>query len=235
MQRNRIPTIAAVMMVLFMGVTCPTNTQAQVGFLGLQVQGLDPLAAKALGLGSPSGVLVKDVAVGEPGAIAGIRRGDLIIKFNSKIVRTFADLILAVRTTKPRQNVPIEVRRDGIRFNFVLSTTKRPAPWNVKEKASHHYPDLGFAVTTLTNKVRKNFSIRWGATGLVVTTVEAEGIVSRGFREGEVIHQANLRDLWHPRQLTEHIEAARTSGRENLLLLVEGPAGYRYILMPLKK
>ena len=90
----------------------------------------------------------------------------------------------------------------------------RPAPWNVKEKASHHYPDLGFAVTTLTNKVRKNFSIRWGATGLVVTTVETEGIVSRGFREGEVIHQANLRDLWHPRQLTKHIEAARRSGRE---------------------
>ena len=235
MQRTRILTIAAVMMVLFMGVTCPTNTQAQVGFLGLQVQGLDPLAAKALGLRSPSGVLVKDVAVGEPGAIAGIRRGDLIIKFNSKTVGTFADLISAVRTTKPGQNVPIAVRRRGVRFNFVLSTTKRPAPWNVKEKASHHYPDLGFAVTTLTNKVRKNFSIRWGATGLVVTTVETEGIVSRGFREGEVIHQANLRDLWHPRQLTEHIEAARRSGRENLLLLVEGPAGYRYILMPLKK
>ena len=108
------------MIVLFMGVTCPTNTQAQVGFLGLQVQGLDPLAAKALGLRSPSGVLVKDVAVGEPGAIAGIRRGDLIIKFNSKTVRTFADLISAVRTTKPRENVPIEVRRSGMRFNFVL-------------------------------------------------------------------------------------------------------------------
>ena len=235
MQRTRILTIAAVITVLFMGVTCPTNTQAQVGFLGLQVQGLDPLAAKALGLRSPSGVLVKDVAAGEPGAVAGIRRGDLIIKFNSKTVRTFADLISAVRTTKPRQNVPIEVRRGGMRFNFVLSTTKRPASWNVKEKASHHYPDLGFAVTTLTNKVRKNFAVRWGATGLVVTIVEKEGIASRGFRKGDVIHQANLWDLWHPRQLTEHIEAAITLGRNNLLLLVEGPAGYRYILMPLKK
>ena len=46
-----------------MGPTCPTNTQAQAGFG--QVQGLDP-RAKALGLRSPSGVLVKDVAVGEP-------------------------------------------------------------------------------------------------------------------------------------------------------------------------
>ena len=182
MQRNRILTIAAVLIVLFIGVTCPTNTQAQAGFLGLQVQGLDPLAAKALGLRSPNGVLVKDVAVGEPGAIAGIRRGDLIIKFNSKTIGTFDDLISAVLATKPGQNVPIAVRRRGMRFNFVLSTTKRPAPWNVTGKASHHYPDLGFVVTTLTNKVRKNFSIRWGATGLVVTTVETEGIVSRGWR-----------------------------------------------------
>ena len=176
MQRTHILTIAVVMIVLVMGVTCPKNTHAQVGFLGVQVQGLDPLVAKALGLRSPGGVLVKDVAVGEPGAIAGIRRGDLIIKFNSKTIRTFNDLISAVKTTKPRENVPIEVRRRGMYLKFVLRTTKRPPPWNVKEKASHHYPDLGFAVTTLTNKVRKNFSIRWGATGLVVTIVEKKKI-----------------------------------------------------------
>ena len=124
MQRNRIPTIAAVMMVLFMGVTCPTNTPSRCAFWVCKFEGSS--AAKALGLGSPSGVLVKDVAVGEPGAIAGIRRGDLIIKFNSKTVRTFADLILAVRTTKPRQNVPIEVRRDSIRFNFHAEHCRRP-------------------------------------------------------------------------------------------------------------
>ena len=235
MQQTRIHTIAAVMMVLFMGVTCPTNTQAQVGFLGLQVQGLDPLSAKALGLSSPSGVLVKDVAVGEPGAIAGIRRGDLITKFNSKTIRTFNDLISAVKTTKPRQNVPIEVQRRGLRFNLVMKTTKRPAQWNVKNDAFHHYRNMGFTVAALTDKVRKNFSIRWGATGLAVTIVDTENTVTGGLRAGDVILQANLRDLWHPQQLTEHIEKAQTSGRDNLLLLVEGPAGYRYALLPLKK
>ena len=105
----------------------------------------------------------------------------------------------------------------------------------VKKRALHHYPDMGFAVATLTDKVRKNLSIRWGSTGLAVTNVEKKSMVFGGLEAGDVIHQANLWDLWHPRQLTEQIETARISGRENLLLLVEGPAGYRYTLMPLGK
>lgn len=235
MKGTRILTIVAVVFVLGMGVTRPTITRAEVGFLGLQVQGLDPRAAKALGLRSANGVLVKDVAVGEPGAIAGIRRGDLITKFNSKNVRTFADLISVVGTTKPRQNVPIEVQRHGLRVKLVMKTTKRPAQWNIKNSAFHHYPGMGFTVANLTDKVRKNLSIRWGATGLAVTAVKKENTVSGGLRAGDVILQANLRDLWHPGQLTQHIEKSRNSGRDNLLLLVEGPAGYRYALLPLKK
>ena len=114
-----------------------------------------------------------------------------------------------------------------------MKTTQRPAQWNVKERALYNYPDMGFTVATITDKVRKNFSIRWGATGLAVTIVEKENKVSGGLRAGDVILQANLRDLWHPRQLTQHIDTARISGRENLLLLIEGPEGYRYALLPL--
>ena len=235
MQGTSILTVMVVMIVLGMGVISPTITQAQVGFLGLQVQGLNPRVARALGLPSTSGVLVKDVAVGEPGAIAGIRRGDLITKFNSKTVHTFDDLISAVSKTKPRQNVPIEVLRRGVRVKLLMKTIKRPAQWNVKRRAFHHFPDMGFTVATLTDDVRKNFSIRWGATGLVVTFVDKENTVSSDLGAGDVILQANLQDIWHPRQLIEHIEKARTSGRKNLMLLVEGPAGYRYSLLPLKK
>ena len=225
-------TVKVVLFAIGIVVTCPKITAAQSGFLGLQVQGLDFRAANALGLNSPSGVLVRDVAVGEPGAAAGIRRGDLITKFNNKTLRTFADLILAVGTTKPQQNVTIEVQRRGERLTLVIKTKKRPAHWNVNKYASRHYEDMGFAISTLTDKVRENFSIRWGTTGLAITTVDEEKPVFGGLRLGDVIVQANLRDLWHPQQFTQHIELARKSGRDNLLLLVEGPAGFRYSLVP---
>ena len=218
-----------------LGINVPTTAKAESGFLGIQVQGLGAKASKVLGLLSPGGVLVKDVAVGEPGAIAGIRRGDLITKFNNRVISKFEDLISAVGTTKSGQKVTVEVRRQNKRVKLILVTTRRPAQWNVKKGAFHHYPDIGFTVAALTEKVRKKFFIRWGATGLVVTMVDSESIISSGLRPGDVILQANLRDLWHPGQLTQKIDAARKSGNENLLLLIEGYEGYRYALLPLEK
>jgi len=227
--------LSAAAIAVFLGLLPALPAHAQAGFVGLQVQGLDPKPAKALGLRSPNGVLVKDVAVGEPGAIAGIRRGDLITKFNKKTIRQFKDLIAAVGSTKPGQNVPVEVQRRGRTVKLTLKTTGRPSQWNVKKDAFKNYPDIGFTVAALTEKVREQFSIRWGATGLAVTIVDANSKVASGLKAGDVILQANLRDLWHPRQLTRRIEDARKSGRDTLLLLIEGPAGYRYFLLPLTK
>ena len=58
------------------------SASAETGFLGLEVQGFDKKVAKILGQIDQNGVLVKNVAIGEAGAIAGFRRGDLIIEFN---------------------------------------------------------------------------------------------------------------------------------------------------------
>ncbi len=165
-------TAVAIAAWIALGTALPA--QAQAGFVGLQVQGLDPKAAKALGLKSPNGVLVKDVAVGEPGAVAGIRRGDLITKFNKKTIRQFKDLIAAVGSTKPRQTVPVEVQRRGRTVKLTLKTTARPAQWSIKKGAFHNFSDIGFTVAALTDKVREQFSIRGGRPGLAVTLVDAK-------------------------------------------------------------
>ena len=114
MQSIKILTLTIFLFGFGLWVFLPKVVFAQTGFLGLQVQGLNPEATKALGLSKPSGVLIKDVAIGEPGAIAGIRRGDLIISFNNKSIRTFRDLITAVGSTKPNQKVRI-IFKDGER------------------------------------------------------------------------------------------------------------------------
>lgn len=233
MNLRLIFSVAAI--AVFVSLVWEVAALAQAGFVGLQVQGLDPKAAKALGLRSPNGVLVKDVAVGEPGAKSGIRRGDLITKFNKKTIRQFKDLLAAVGSTKPGQQVPVEVQRRGQTMKLTLKTTGRPAQWNIKKGAFHNYSDIGFTVASLTEKVREQLSIRWGATGLAVTLVDANSKVATGLKPGDVILQANLRDVWSPRQLTRHIEEARKLGRDSLLLLIEGPAGYRYSLLPLTK
>jgi len=234
---GKIRLIANVLVLAGLFALWAEPVRAEPGFVGLQVQGMDAKVAKALGLRSPSGVLIKDVAVGEPGAIAGLRRGDVINRFNGKTIRQFKDLLTAVSKTDPREGVDVEVQRQGKTVKVEMELTPRPSQWKVKRDAFHNFPALGFTVAALTEKVRKRFSIRWGSIGLAVTIVSENGIVgkSNGLRPGEVIIQANLKDLWHPRHLTRQIQEVKKAGRDSILLLVEGAGGYRYTLMPLKK
>jgi serine protease Do len=56
---------------------------------------------------------VTDVQPGSPAAKAGIREGDIILKFDGKEVRDVQALAILVRTKKPGDKVKIELRRDG--------------------------------------------------------------------------------------------------------------------------
>lgn len=87
--------------------------------LGIQVQDITPELAKTLNLGDTEGVLVADVAVGEPGAEAGVRRGDVISQVginsatNTQPVKNQADYIRIVSTAKKGDTVLLLVKRGG--------------------------------------------------------------------------------------------------------------------------
>ena len=206
--------------------------RAQTGFLGLEIQGADERAVAALGSDFKGGVLVKDVAVGEPAAAAGFRRGDVIVEFAGSKIATFDDLLKAVAKTKPDQKIDVAVLRAGKKTELVLRTTARPAAWSVNTAFFHNYVDLGFTVAAISDEARKQFSLPWGSVGLVVTIVDDKGRVASGLRVGDIIVQANLRDVWEPRQLTRHIEDARKAGKNGVLLLISGVGGYRYAVLP---
>ncbi len=58
---------------------------------GLSVQDLTPEIARSLGISEPNGVLVSDVEENSVASEAGIRRGDLILELDSKIVNTASE------------------------------------------------------------------------------------------------------------------------------------------------
>lgn len=215
------------------GIARPVG--AQTGFLGLEIQSAeDARAIAALGSDFKGGVLVKDVAIGEPAAIAGFRRGDVIVEFNGAKTPKIDDLLKAVGRTKPGQKVSIVVMRADKRIELSLLTTERPPAWNVTTSLFNTYNDLGFTVVAITDAARKQFSLPWGTVGLLVTLVQPGSVVATGLHVGEVIVQANLRDVWDPRQLTRELEAARSAKKDGVLVLVRGKDGYRYSVIPVK-
>src|SRR5690606_23514091 len=69
------------------------------GWLGVAIQEVNRDLASSLGLDKPTGALVADVEPDGPAAKAGIKAGDLIIKFNGRNVNTQADLPYLVGRT----------------------------------------------------------------------------------------------------------------------------------------
>lgn len=87
--------------------------------LGIQVQDITPELAKTLKLKDTEGVLVADVAVGEPGSEAGVRRGDVISQVgvnsatNTQTVRNQADYHRIIASAKKGDTILLLVKRGG--------------------------------------------------------------------------------------------------------------------------
>jgi len=222
--------LALVLLILGFGF----DAEAESGFLGIQIQGVNTKVAGALGLKSDGGVLIKDVAVGEAGALSGLRRGDLITSFDGNRIRSFQDMVDRAAKTTPGQSLPVIVTRQGKSLTLTLVVGRRPGAWSVKQGAFRNYPEFGFTVAALTKSVRVRFNLPWGTIGLVVTLVDNTKVVGGGLRSGDVIVSANLQPVWHPDQLSRHIDRATAAGREGVLLLIENARGFRYSILPLK-
>jgi S1-C subfamily serine protease len=95
----------------------PIVSQLQSGktpvstFLGASLATVDDAIKQQLQIDVDSGALVNDVVAGSPAENAGLRAGDVIVKFDGKDVKTNREVVDAVQTHKPGDKVAVEYVR----------------------------------------------------------------------------------------------------------------------------
>ncbi|HVQ30700.1 MAG TPA: PDZ domain-containing protein [Vicinamibacteria bacterium] len=95
--------------------------------LGLEFQEVSGQLAKYFKLAEDSGVLVTSVEAGGPAEKAGLKAGDLILKFDGRSVKGGDDLEKAVRKAEAGLEVPVTVQRDGRSLELkVIPDGERP-------------------------------------------------------------------------------------------------------------
>jgi len=213
------------------------------GWIGVSIQPLDDDIARSLGLDDARGALVATVVPDGPADRAGIRQGDVILTFDGERIRDSRDLTQRVGATAVGDSSRVEVLRSGQRRTLTMRLGERPSeqqlastaptpnatPAPESGQAGVAQAALGVSVRPMTSEDRARYDLEANEFGLVVTAVEpSSDAAQKGIRVGDIILQADQRNVRTVQDLSNAIAAARRGDRP-VLLQVDGRNGRRFV------
>lgn len=191
---------------LGIGFAIPSNTVKQVmedligtgkvsrGYLGAQVQDLDPGLAKEFDVPDLAGALIQNVESGGPAAKAGIQNGDVVRQFNGQPVSDAGSLVSMVTETSPGTEVTLDVLRNGKPARVKVTLGERPANGS---EASGEAPETsggllgGISIQNLTPALRNQLGVPGNISGVAVTEVAPDNPAAEYLEQGDVIETIN--------------------------------------------
>jgi len=193
------------------------------GWLGVSIQPLDADLAESFGLDRVTGALVTSVLPGTPAEKAGLQRGDVLLSFDGKPVRSVKELQLLVASSPLNVDLPVEVLRQGTRLTlkvFIVARAAEAQP--VKQELEEDVtPWLGMSFDETEQGVR-------------VAVVEPGSIAARaGVQIDDLVlainHHAvkNLADI--------HVARQRSRAKGSALLLLQRGEATLYVALPQKE
>ncbi len=168
-----------------------TNGKVTRGRIGVQIDQVSKDVAESIGLGKPQGALVRGVEAGSPAEKAGIEPGDIITRFEGKVIDRATDLPRLVGNVKPGTRTTVTVFRRGSTrdLNVTIAEVEAEKPAR-KTQAPESKPPvagpaqvIGLMVSELPEALKKELKLKGG-----VKVDATEGAAARaGLREGDVI------------------------------------------------
>ena len=202
------------------GFTIPSNTAKYIadeliakgsitrGFLGLVPAEATYQEKKALGI--ERGAMVKSVNDGTPAQQAGIQAGDVIVRYNDKIVEDDVNLRDLISRTAPNERVKIVVNRDGKEQTLTatigearamrVSANEAPVP-----KATTN-GKLGIQIANVDDpRVKEMFNLKGDLKeGAVIVNVSpGSPAAEAGIVPGDVVTRLNGKTIKDAAQLSE--------------------------------
>ncbi len=206
------------------------------GRIGVQITPVTKEVAESIGLGKPTGAMVRSVEPGGPADKGGVEGGDIITKVDGRVVEKSGDLPRIVGGIKPGQKVTLQVFRRGAYRDIAVNVVEfEPAPTARRaeapeSKASAPMSALGIAVSELSEAQKKELKLKSG-----VRVEAAEGAASRaGLREGDVILAIDNVEITGAKQF-ESVVAKLDKGKAVTALVRRGEWVNYLVIRPLPR
>ena len=197
------------------------------GYVGLSLQSMTPDIAESLGIVGSGGALVTEVVNGSPAQRAGLKSGDVIVKFDGRDIGNSSDLPSQVARVAPGTSVPLIIFRDGKKVSLSLTVGEMKEQEMAEKSADGG--DLGLAVVPVTADAAKELGLP-RSQGVVVAAVQpGSSADDAGVERGDVIVEINRIPI---RTVSDYNDALGKSAKGNsLLLLISRGPGNLFLTM----
>jgi serine protease Do len=203
------------------------------GYLGVIIQDVTPALAPEFNLKDNHGAIVSQVESDGPAGKAGLKDGDVILKFNGDQITDSRQLQLDVAGAKPGSKVSVQILRNGDEKTMDITIKPQPGSEQLADNDSQNNADNGtlngVTVAELNQQTRQQFNIPSDVNGALITQVDpASASAQAGLQAGQVIESINRHPVANADdavQLTEHPKSKQT------LVKVWGNGGSQYLVV----
>ena len=220
------------------GFAIPSNAASKVidqlvnfgetrrGWLGVRIQEVTKEIAEAVQLKKTEGALVASVGEKSPADKAGIKAGDIILKFDGKKINTMRALPKVVANTKVGKNVKIEIWRNKKLISKDLKLGRLESSEEFKDKKSTPKKNEEIEIEKLKITIRdlnkdditsRNLKIK---SGVVITDISNKSPLKDKLNINDIIIEAKRKPSTNSSDLKIVVNDIIRKGDKNLLLSI---------------
>ena len=214
------------------------------GWLGVRIQTVTEEIAKSLNTEPEKGAYVSTVSPKSPAEAAGLKAGDIILRFNGQLVSAMRDLPRLVARTPVGQVVDVEIIRNkstkvlSVKIGRLIEEDHSPplSPGESPTGPSGERSLLGLKIADLSKELRREYGVDAKTKGVLIVAIDPNGPAARkNLKPGDVILEVGEKKVASTKEIVGAIKKARAARAPAVLLRIENASGtdVRFIAIPI--
>lgn len=216
------------------------------GWIGVKMQPGNRDIAGSAGPEKVKGVLISSVNENSSAAQAGIKAGDIVLKFDGTVIDDTKNLSRMVAESQVGKTVDFEIRRDDQIIPLQVLIEEMPVqklppqPEEVSPAVETPAPNqltsvpMGISLSEVNSDTINKYHLAADTAGVVVTKVfSGSDAMNKGLKEGDVITQIDKQAVFDVETALNYINEAKLENNRPVLLQVKDNDVFHFVAVKL--